>query len=150
MFFLCASLYSRFANGYFLSFMCCPHRDISIFKLYDLTPGIISICGCQLAGGGIGEGYYITLEIIDVIIEFVAAVGHGDTVALLVVEEAQCLAVGRLGENLRAVEQVLGRICAVTLAGSDAFRVVGVTMGRSTFFSRCKLPALPYPTHHRK
>ena len=69
---------------------------------------------------------------------------------MLVVEEAEGLAVGRLGEYLRAVEQVLGRICAVTLAGSDAFRVVGVTMGRSTFFSRCKLPALPCPTHHRK
>ena len=90
------------------------------------------------------------MEIIDVIIEFVAAVGHGDTVALLVVEEAQCLAVGRLGEYLCAVEQVLGRICAVTLAGSDAFRIIGVTKGRSAFFRRCKLPTLPYPTHHRK
>ena len=89
------------------------------------------------------------MEIIDVIIEFVAAVGHGDTVALLVVEEAQCLAVGRLGEYLRAVEQVLGRICAVALAGSDALGIVGVTKGRSAFFCRCKLPALPCPTHRK-
>ena len=82
------------------------------------------------------------MEIIDVIIEFVAAVGHTDTVALLVVEEAQCLAVGRLGENLRAVEQVLGRICAVTLAGSDAFRIV--SKGNCFILYRfCKLPALP-------
>lgn len=73
-----------------------------------------------------------------------------DTVTLLVVEEAQGRTVGRLGENLRSVEQVLGRICAVTLAGSDALGIVGVTKGRSAFFRRCKLPALPYPTHHRK
>ena len=68
---------------------------------------------------------------------------------MLVVEEAQCLAVGRLGENLRAVEQVLGRICAVTLAGSDAFRIV--SKGNCFILYRfCKLPALPCPTHHRK
>ena len=68
---------------------------------------------------------------------------------MLVVEEAQCLAVGRLGENLRAVEQVLGRGRAYGFARADVFRVVGVTKGRSTFFSRCKLPALPYPTHRK-
>ena len=124
MFFLCASLYSRLANGYFLSFMCCPHRDISIFKLYELAPSVVGVGYGEFAGGGVGKGYYITLYIVDVIVEVVAAVGHTDTVALLVVEEAQCLAVGRLGENLRAVEQVLGRICAVTLAGWDAFRIV--------------------------
>ena len=80
----------------------------------------------------------------------VAAVGHADTVALLVVEEAQGIAVGRLGEYLSAVEQVLGRICAVTLAGSDTFGVIGIVKGRSVFFRRYKLPALPCPTHHRK
>ena len=69
---------------------------------------------------------------------------------MLVVEEAQCLAVGRLGENLRAVEQVLGRGRAHGFARADAFRVVGIVKGRSAFFRRCKLPALPYPTHHRK
>ena len=66
----------------------CNIFGILAVDLYDLTPCIISICGCQLAGGGIGEGYYIALEVIDVIIEFVAAIRHGDTVALLVVEEA--------------------------------------------------------------
>ena len=95
-----------------------------ILKLHELAPSIVGVGYDELAGGGIGKGYYITLEIVDVIIEVVAAVGHGDTVTLLVVEEAEGLAVGRLGENLRAVEQVLGRICAVTLAGSDAFRIV--------------------------
>ena len=143
MFFLCASLYSRLANGYFLSFMCCPHRDISIFKLYDLTPGIISICGCQLAGGGIGEGYYITLYIVDVIVEVVAAVRHGDTVTLLVVEEAQCLAVGRLGEYLRAVEQVLGRGRAHGFTCSDALGIVGEAQACAVFRGACKLSALP-------
>ena len=43
-------------------------------------------------------------SIVDVIVEVVAAVGHADTVALLVVEEAQGIAVGRLGEYLSAVE----------------------------------------------
>ena len=82
-------------------------------------------------------------SIVDVIVEVVVAVGHGDTVALLVVEEAQCLAVGRLGENLRAVEQVLGRGRAHGFARADALGIVGVTKGRSAFFSRYKLPALP-------
>ena len=69
---------------------------------------------------------------------------------MLVVEEAEGLAVGRLGENLRAVEQVLGCSRAYGFACADALGIVGVTKGRSTFFSRCKLPALPCPTHHRK
>ncbi len=69
-------------------------------------------------------------------------VGHADTVTLLVVEEAQCLAVGRLGKYLSTVEQVLGCICAVTLAGSDAFRIV--SKGNCFILYRfCKLPALP-------
>ena len=114
--------------------------------LYDLTPCIISICGCQLAGGGIGEGYYIALEIVDVIVKVVAAVGHADTVTLLVVEEAQCLAVGRLGEYLSAVEQVLGCSRAHGFTRADVLGIVGVTKGRSTFFRRYKLPALPCHT----
>ena len=89
------------------------------------------------------------MEVVDVIVKVVAAVGHADTVALLVVEEAQGLAVGRLGENLRTVEQVLCRICAVALAGSDALGIVGIVKGRSVFFRRCKLSALPYPTHRK-
>ena len=68
---------------------------------------------------------------------------------MLVVEEAQCLAVGRLGEYLRAVEQVLGRSRAYGFACADALGIVGVTKGRSTFFSRCKLPALLRPTHRK-
>ena len=61
---------------------------------------------------------------------------------MLVVEEAEGLAVGRLGENLRAVEQVFRRICAVALASSDAFRIVGE--GNCFILHRfCKLPALP-------
>ena len=35
----------------------CNIFGILAVDLYDLTPFIISICGCQLAGGGIGEGY---------------------------------------------------------------------------------------------
>ena len=50
------------------------------------------------------------MYIVDVIVEVVAAICHADTVALLVVEEAQGLAVGRLGEYLRAVEQVACRV----------------------------------------
>ena len=68
---------------------------------------------------------------------------------LLVVEEAQGLAVGRLGENLRAVEQVLGRGRAYGFARADALGIVGVTKGRSAFFRRCKLPALLRPTHRK-
>ena len=71
-----------------------------IFKLYEFAPSVIGVGYDEFAGGGIGEGYYITLEIIDVIIEFVAAVGHGDTVALLIVEEAQCLAVASFQQVL--------------------------------------------------
>ena len=41
------------------------------------------------------------------------------------VEEAQCLAVGRLGEYLRAVEQVLGCSRAHGFTCSDAFGIVG-------------------------
>ena len=127
----------------------CNIFGILAVDLYELAPSVVGVGYGEFAGGGIGEGYYITLYIVDVIIEVVAAVRHGDTVALLVVEEAQCLAVGRLGENLRAVEQVLGRICAVTLAGSDAFRIV--SKGNCFILYRfCKLPALPYPTHHGK
>ena len=60
-----------------------------------------------------------------IIVEVVAAICHSDTVTLLVVEEAQCLAVGRLGENLRTIEQVLGCSRAYGFARADAFRVVG-------------------------
>ena len=67
----------------------CNIFGILAVDLYDLTPGIISICGCQLAGGAIGEGYYITLEVVDVIVEFVIPICHANTVALLVVEEAK-------------------------------------------------------------
>ena len=95
-----------------------------VLELHELAPSIVGVGYDEFAGGGVGKGYYITLYIVDVIVEVVVAVGHADTVTLLVVEEAEGLAVGRLGENLRAVEQVLGRICAVTLAGSDAFRIV--------------------------
>ena len=143
MFFLCASLYSRLANGYFLSFMCCPHRDISIFTLYELAPSIVGVGYDEFAGGGVGKGYYITLYIVDVIVEVVAAICHSDTVTLLVVEEAEGLAVGRLGEYLRAVEQVLGCSRAHGFTSADALGIVGVTKGRSAFFSRYKLPALP-------
>ena len=120
-----------------------------VLKLHELAPSIVGVGYDEFAGGGIGKGYYITLYIVDVIVEVVAAICHSDTVALLVVEEAQCLAVGRLGENLRAVEQVLGRICAVTLAGSDAFRIV--SKGNCFILYRfCKLPTLSCPTHHMK
>ena len=121
-----------------------------VLKLHELAPSIVGVGYDELAGGGIGEGYYITLYIVDVIVEVVAAICHSDTVTLLVVEEAQCLAVGRLGEYLRAVEQILGCSRAYGFACADALGIVGVTKGRSAFFSRCKLPALPYPTHHRK
>ena len=68
---------------------------------------------------------------------------------LLIVEEAEGLAVGRLGENLRAVEQVLGRGRAYGFAGTDAFGIVGE--GNCFILYRfCKLPTLPCPTHHRK
>ena len=68
---------------------------------------------------------------------------------MLVVEEAEGLAVGRLGENLRAVEQVLGCSRAHGFARADAFRVVGE--GNCFILYRfCKLPTLPCPTHHRK
>ena len=117
-----------------------------VLELHELAPSVIGVGYDELAGGGIGEGYYITLEVVDVIVKVVAAVGHADTVTLLVVEKARGLAVGRLGENLRTVEQVLCRICAVALAGSDALGIVGVTKGRSTFFRRYKLPALPCHT----
>ena len=127
----------------------CTNRVSTGVGDRTFTPCIISVCGCEFAGGSVCEGYYIALEVVDVIVEVVAAVGHTDTVALLVVEEAQCLAVGRLGENLRAVEQVLGRICAVTLAGSDAFRIV--SKGNCFILYRfCKLPTLSCPTHHMK
>ena len=88
-------------------------------------------------------------RIVDIIAEVVAAICHSDTVTLLVVEEAQCLAVGRLGENLRAVEQVLGCSRAHGFARADTLGIIGVTKGRSTFFSRCKPPALPCPTHRK-
>ena len=52
---------------------------------------------------------------------------------MLVVEEAEGLAVGRLGENLRAVEQVLGRGRAHGFARADAFRVVGKAQICSVF-----------------
>ena len=100
--------------------VCC-----GIFKLYELAPCVVGVGYGEFAGGGIGEGYYIALEVIDVIIEFVAAIRHGDTVALLVVEEAGGYTVCRLGENLRAVEQVLGRSRAYGFARSDAFGIVG-------------------------
>ena len=82
-------------------------------------------------------------------VEVVVAVGHTDTVALLIVEEAQGRTVGRLGENLRSVEQVLGRSRAYCLTGADAFGIVGE--GKFfILFSLYKLPTLPCPTHHRK
>ena len=83
------------------------------------------------------------MEIIDVIIEFVAAVGHGDTVALLIIEEAEDRAAGFLRQNLRSVEQVLRSCRAHGFTSANALGIVGVTKGRSAFFSRYKLPALP-------
>ena len=91
----------------------------------NFAPCVVGIGYDELAGGSVGEGYYITLYIVDVIVEVVAAICHGDTVALLVVEEAQGRAVGRLGENLRTIEQVLGRSRAYGFARSDAFGIVG-------------------------
>ena len=89
------------------------------------------------------------MYIVDVIVEVVVVVGPADTVTLLVVEEAQCLAVGRLGENLRAVEQVLGCSLAHGFTCSDALGIV--SKGNCFILYRfCKLPALPCPTHHRK
>ena len=122
-----------------------------------IAEGVLSadgVCGGvlelhELAGGGVGEGYYITLEIIDVIIEFVAAVGHGDTVTLLVIEEAEDGAAGFLRQDLRSVDQVLRSCRAVALAGSDAFRIV--SKGNCFILYRfCKLPTLSCPTHHMK
>lgn len=83
------------------------------------------------------------MYIVDVIVEVVAAVRHGDTVTLLVVEEAQCLAVGRLGEYLRAVEQVLGRGRAHGFTCSDALGIVGEAQACAVFRGACKLSALP-------
>ena len=93
------------AEGVLSAYRVCG----AILKLYKLAPCIVGVGYDELAGGSIGEGYYIALEIVDVIVEIILSIRHGDTVALLVVEEAQCLAVGRLGEYLRSVEQVLGR-----------------------------------------
>ena len=51
----------------------------------------------------------------------VAAIRHADTVALLIVDEAQGFSVGRLGEYLSAVEKVAclnavnGFACAYTI-----------------------------------
>ena len=120
-----------------------------IFKLYEFAPSVIGVGYDEFAGGGVGEGYYITLEIIDVIIEFVAAVGHGDTVTLLVIEEAEDGAAGFLRQDLRSVDQVLRSCRAVALAGSDAFRIV--SKGNCFILYRfCKLPTLSCPTHHMK
>jgi len=96
-----------------------------ILKLHELAPSIVGVGYDEFAGGGISESYYIALEVVDVIIEVVAAVRHGDTVALLVVEEAQCLAVGPLGKNLRAVEQVLGRSRAYGFTCANVLGIVG-------------------------
>ena len=116
-----------------------------IFKLYEFAPNIVGIGYGKFAGGGIGEGYYITLEVVDVIAKIILSVGHADTVALLVVEEAQCLAVGRLGENLRAVEQVLGRSRAHGFARSDAFGVIGEAQICSVL--PCTLELAAFPAH---
>lgn len=62
---------------------------------------------------------------------------------LLVVEEAQGLAVGRLGENLRAVEQVLSCSRAHGFARTDAFGVIGEAQACAVFRGACKLSALP-------
>ena len=127
----------------------CTNRVSTGVGDRTFTPCIISVCGCEFAGGGVGEGYYIALKVVDVIIEMVAAVRHGDTVTLLVVEEAEGLAVGRLGEYLRSVEQVLGRGRAYGFSCSDALGIVGE--GKFfILFSLYKLPTLPYPTHNRK
>ena len=102
----------------------------------------------ELAGGCISQCHHITLNIVQVIVEIITSVGHTDTVALLVVEEAQGLAVGRLGEYLRAVEQILGRGRAYGFARADAFGVIGE--GKFfILFSLYKLPALPCPTHRK-
>ena len=62
---------------------------------------------------------------------------------MLVVEEAQCLAVGRLGENLRAVEQVLGCSRAHGFTCADALGIVGEAQACAVFRGACKLSALP-------
>lgn len=64
---------------------------------------------------------------------------------LLVVEEAQCRAVGRLGENLRTVEQVLGRGRAHGFTCADAFRVVGEAQICSVL--PCTLELATFPAH---
>lgn len=35
-----------------------------IFKLYEFAPGVVGVGGGELAGLSVGEGYYITLQII--------------------------------------------------------------------------------------
>ena len=116
-----------------------------ILKLYELAPCVVGVGYDELAGSCVGEGYYIALEVVDVIIEVVAAVRHGDTVALLIVEEAQGRTVGRLGENLRSVEQVLGRSRAHGFARADAFRVVGEAQICSVL--PCTLELAAFPVH---
>ena len=111
----------------------CNIFGILAVDLYDLTPCIISICGCQLAGGGIGKGYYIALQIVEIVIDMIAAVRHGDAVALLVVEEAKRLAVGRLGKYLRAVEKVACLNAVNGFARADTLGVVGKLQALTVF-----------------
>ena len=70
-----------------------------ILKLHELAPCVVGVGYDEFAGGGIGEGYYITLYIVDVIVEVVAAICHSDTVTLLVVEEAK----GRIAVGIIAL-----------------------------------------------
>ena len=85
------------------------------------------------------------MEVVDVIIEFVAAIRHTDTVTLLVVEEAQGCAAGFLRQNLRAVEQVFGRSRTYGFAGADALGIVGEAQICSVF--PCALELATFPAH---
>ncbi|CCX71250.1 unknown [Firmicutes bacterium CAG:555] len=57
----------------------------------NFAPCVVGVGYDELAGGCISQCHHITLNIVQVIVEIITSVGHTDTVALLVVEEAQGL-----------------------------------------------------------
>ena len=83
------------AEGVLSAYRVCG----GVLELHELAPSIVGVGYDEFAGGGVGEGYYITLEIIDVIVEVIAAICHSDTVTLLVVEEAK----GRIAVGIIAL-----------------------------------------------
>ena len=107
-----------------------------------VAPGVVAVLSHDLAGGGAGDGYNVSLQVVEVV-EQHGTVGKAHALAGAVVEEAHDGIPGLLRQNLAAVEEEFRGGAVHRFGRSDAISVVLIVVGVAAVGDFPQLPAHP-------